>query len=161
MAITDLKTATQGQWEDLASRVKAKSDVVITMTTTDPGEGSALAANNYIGVYGGDPIIMDYSTSEINTGAKWIDGSTIYKKTISCGALPNNTSTTTAHNISNLLSVIKIEGYAEATQTNYFTPLPMSDVDVYANETNIIITSTSDRSAYQFSYITLYYTKSS
>lgn len=134
---------------------------VITMTTTDPGEGSALAENNYIGVYGGDPIIMDYSTSEVKTGAKWIDGSAIYKKTIATGALPNNASTTTAHNISNLLSVIKIEGCAEATQTNYFASLPMSDVDVYADGTNIIISSTSDRSAYQFSYVTLYYTKSS
>lgn len=45
------KIATQAQWEDLADRVKAKSDVKITMTTTDPGEGVALAANNFIAVY--------------------------------------------------------------------------------------------------------------
>ena len=67
------KTATQSQWADLASRVKAKANTsslstvatsgsyvdlsnkptipTITMTTTDPGEGSALAANNFIGVY--------------------------------------------------------------------------------------------------------------
>jgi len=51
MASTDPKIATQGQWEDLATRVKAKSDVVISMTTTDPGEGSALAENNFIAVY--------------------------------------------------------------------------------------------------------------
>lgn len=54
----------------------------ITMTTADPGEGSPLDQNEFIGVYGGDPIIMDYSTNEINTGAKWIDGRPIYKKTI-------------------------------------------------------------------------------
>lgn len=49
------KTATQTQWEDLAGRIKAKADSssvpIITMTTTDPGEGSALAANTFIGVY--------------------------------------------------------------------------------------------------------------
>lgn len=47
----DPKTATQEQWQDLVDRIKAKSDVSITMTTTDPGEGSALAANHFIGVY--------------------------------------------------------------------------------------------------------------
>ena len=49
------KTATQTQWEDLATRIKAKADSAdiptITMTNVDPGEGSALAANNFIGVY--------------------------------------------------------------------------------------------------------------
>lgn len=43
------KTATQSQWEDLVTKVKAKP--TITMTSTDPGEGSALAANNFIAVY--------------------------------------------------------------------------------------------------------------
>lgn len=45
------KVALESQWADLASKVKAKSDVVITMTTTDPGEGATLAENHFIGVY--------------------------------------------------------------------------------------------------------------
>lgn len=45
------KTATQTQWEDLAGRIKAKSDVQITMTATDPGEGAATSANTFIAVY--------------------------------------------------------------------------------------------------------------
>lgn len=45
------RTATESQWVDLANRVKAKSDVQITMTSTDPGEGASLAANNFIAVY--------------------------------------------------------------------------------------------------------------
>lgn len=45
------KVALESQWEDLANRVKAKSDVTITMTSTDPGEGVALEANHFIGVY--------------------------------------------------------------------------------------------------------------
>ena len=73
----------------------------ITMTNIDPGEGSALAADNYVGVYGGAPIIMDYSTSEVDTGYTWTDGSPIYKKTINIGALPNATTKSVAHNISN------------------------------------------------------------
>lgn len=51
MAATDPKIATQSQWEDLASRVKSAGGATITMQTTDPGEGSPLAANHFIAVY--------------------------------------------------------------------------------------------------------------
>lgn len=44
-------TAKQSQWEDLIDRIKAKSDVVITMTTTDPGEGAPTTANSFTAVY--------------------------------------------------------------------------------------------------------------
>ena len=163
MASTDPRTATEAQWQDLANRVKEKAK--ITMTTTDPGEGSALAANNFIAVYGGDPIIMDYSTSEINTGAKWIDDSAIYKKTISCGALPNATSKNVSHNISGIGNIIKFEGWA--TDGSGWVPLPLvatSDtynVQVSAGSTQITLTTGQNRSNYSSSYITIYYTKSS
>lgn len=141
---------------------------VITMTTTDPGEGSVLAANNFVAVYGGDPIIMDYSTSEINTGAKWIDDSAIYKKTISCGALPNATEKTVFHGISNLGRVLKVEGYAYNSTNDTTFPLPFSwatdvssCVGVLIGTTTINIRSGVDRTDYTESYITLYYTKSS
>ena len=163
MADDNPKIATQGQWEDLVDKIQSKA--TITMTTTDPGEDSPLAANNYIGVYGGDPIIMDYSTSEINTGTKWIDGSTIYKKTINFGALPNSTEKNMAHGISSLQMIIKIEAFA-ATSDDTVMPLPFTgststfDVSILANDTNVRITTYSDRSAYS-AYVTLYYIKSS
>lgn len=50
MASTDPRTATEAQWGDLASRVKQKAK--ITMTDTDPGEGSPLADGEFIAVYG-------------------------------------------------------------------------------------------------------------
>lgn len=57
MASSDPRTATEGQWEDLIDKVKAKANLVdvptITMTTTDPGEGAALADGHFIAVYGG------------------------------------------------------------------------------------------------------------
>lgn len=159
---SDPRTATEAQWQDLANRVKAKSDVQITMTNTDPGEGSALAENNYVAVYGGDPIIMDYSTNEVNTGAKWIDGSAIYKKTINTGALPNNGSKDALHNISRLGAIINLEGYA--TNGSVWLNLPAAasnPITAHATSTAIHITTTSDRSSYTESYVTLYYTKSS
>lgn len=139
----------------------------ITMTTTDPGEGSALSANNYVAVYGGDPIIMDYSTTEINTGVKWIDGSAIYKKTINFGALPNATSKSVAHGISNLGILIKFEGVA-SNSSGRRLPLPILyepssatfNTQLDCNNTAINIVTTQDQSEYS-AYVTLYYTKSS
>ena len=139
----------------------------ITMTTTDPGEGSALEQNEFIGVYGGDPIIEDYSTVEINTGSKWIDGSAIYKKTVNTGDLPNNTSKATAHGISNISCILRIESWAERPSDHTTISLPFisntgaGNVTIYADRTNITLWTNSDRTAYTTSYTTLYYTKSS
>lgn len=182
------KTATQSQWADLASRVKAKANTsslstvatsgsyvdlsnkptvpTITMTTTDPGEGSALADNNYVAVYGGDPIIMDYSTTEINTGAKWIDGSAIYKKSVYISALPNAGNGSYSAGISNLSKVLKVEGIYYNNSGTFFpanTERPNATIGVgtyFENGDICIYTGTSDRSAYS-GYVTLYYTKSS
>lgn len=140
----------------------------ITMTTTDPGEGSALAENNYVGVYGGDPIIMDYSTNEVNTGAKWIDGKTIYKKTVDTGALTNATSKQIPHGITNLSKVIKIEGYTLNPTSSQNLPLCYStsnalnnNIGVFVEGANIEMRIGADRTAFTESYVTLYYTKSS
>ena len=164
MASTDPRTATEAQWQDLANRVKEKAK--ITMTTTDPGEGSALAEDNYIGVYGGDPIIMDYSTSEVNTGMKWIDGSAIYKKTINVGAVTAGSSTSVNHNISSLGIFIKSEAWGSSgnVQDGYFwysipCVSPSGGISLTITETEIGIFSSS--SNLDQSYVTLYYTKSS
>lgn len=158
------KTATQSQWEDLATRVNAKA--TITMTSTDPGEGSPLAANHYIAVYGTPPE-FDYSTSEINTGARWINGSYIYKKTISTGALPNAGETNTPHSITNLSKVIKMEGYAYRSTDGKFIPLPFAGIASYNTTVDMSVVSgnirlyvATDMSAFGESYVTLYYTKS-
>ena len=162
---SDPKTATESQWQDLANRVKAKSDVQITMTSTDPGEGAVLAADNYIAVYGGDPIIMDYSTTEIKTGAKWIDGSAIYKKTVNFGSLPNATTKTVAHNITNVSRFVKVEqsvtnGGSGALELSSTSGLNTDAFNFYVTATEIGIKTGADRSDCD-AYITLYYTKSS
>ena len=141
---------------------------VISMTTTDPGEGSALAANNFTAVYGGTPIILDYSTTEINTGATWRDGTPIYKKTVNTGALPNSTDKTIAHGISNLNRIIRFEGYAYNSTSSITCPLPFAsaanvnnDVQLNVSGSNIVLQTGTDRSGYSESYVTLYYTKTS
>lgn len=157
---------TQG---DQAVLTTLSSAANITMTTVDPGEGVDLAPNEFIGVYSTvpeDPLNFDYSLAEINTGTKWIDGKTIYKKTIDFGALPNTSSKSVAHNISNLGYVIKIEGYAW-DETSSYRPLPSAaptaanSIEVYNNDTNIVVYTGINRSNLTTCYITLYYTKTS
>lgn len=137
---------------------------VITMTTTDPGEGSTLAENNFIGVYGDEPIILDYSTSEVDSGSKWVNGDAIYKKTVNIGNLPNNTTKTVAHNIANFSTLVKLEGAftngINSAPIPYAAPTTSKVVQVYVDATNITIGTGEDRSAYS-GYVTLYYTKSS
>lgn len=110
---------------------------------------------------------LDYSTTEVNTGAKWIDGRAIYKKTVNTGTLPNDTEKTVPHGISNLGRVLKVEGYAYNGTNDATFPLPfvwtnaLSCVGVLIGTTTINIRSGVDRTDYTESYITLYYTKSS
>jgi hypothetical protein len=137
---------------------------VITMTTTDPGEGSVLAANNFIGVYGDEPIIEDYSTTETDTGTKWINGDAIYKKTVNIGSLPNNTIKTITHNIANFGNLVRLEGsFTNGTNSApipYAAPTAAKSVQAYVDTSNITIGTGEDRRTYT-GYVTLYYTKSS
>ena len=137
--------------------------VSLTMTTTDPGEGSALAANTILGVYDGGGVTMDYSTAEQATGYTWINGNMIYKKTVNFGALPNSTAKTVAHSITSLGKIIKLEGYGRKTNGATY-PLPYASagsgsIELYADNTNIEITTTNDRTDISECYVTLYYTK--
>lgn len=94
----------------------------ITMSATDPGEGSALAADNYIAYYGGDPVVADYSTSEVNTGAKWVDGSAIYKKTF-VGTALNAAATSINHGVGSVPKIINYSGYY-LNSTSTIQPIP-------------------------------------
>lgn len=109
----------------------------------------------------------DCSLSEIDTGAKWIDGKKIYKKTISCGALPNTGVKNIAHGISNISRILKMDGYAYHSSNQVTIPLQfvsttaINSVVVNTSGSNIVITTGIDRSSFTESYITLYYTKTS
>ena len=103
-----------------------------------------------------------YSTNEVKTGGKWIDGKPIYRKTIDCGALPNASYKNVNHNITNLDFVTKCYGFARGG--NYRMVLPNASantanaVEVYIDEMYIVIQSGNDRSGYN-GYITIEYTK--
>ena len=108
---------------------------------------------------------LDYFETEHLTGEYWIDGKAIYKKTISCGALPNNDLKYTNHHILNIDKIVKLEGVSINTDNNVF-PLPFSsylsatyNVQLSADRTQIALRTSTDRSNYTKTYVTLYYTK--
>ena len=51
-----------------------------------------------------------YSTTETKTNKVWIDGKPIYRKVVEIGVLPNATTKTVAHGISNLGRVVHLYG---------------------------------------------------
>jgi len=106
--------------------------------------------------------IGGHNTSAFNTGYKWIDGKDIYRKVINTGTLPNTTTKNIAHGITGISQMISLYGMAK-DPTPYYVPLPYgiystSYIAVYADLTNIVIITGSNRTTYTNSFIILYYT---
>ena len=108
---------------------------------------------------------MDYSTSEQDTGCKWIDGKKIYKKTIDFGALPNASIKNVDHGVANIARVVKIDGiisFGSNTWSNI--PLVYQGADsIYNAEFQVTTTqvhcATSKDRSNLYAIITFYYTK--
>lgn len=112
----------------------------------------------------------DYSLTEIKTSAKWVDGSTIYKKTFSNTTGSNDGSTKTiAHNISGFASLVKAEGIVvndDVPSGTQYWQIPTSFgsagwAAIRADSTNIYLNVYGNSLAGRSCNITLYYTKSS
>lgn len=104
------------------------------------------------------------STEEVKTGEYWIDGKPLYRKVISCGALPNSTSKLVNHNISDIDNS-RMYGFAVRTSDRRTFPLPFPSADGVGHiqldltSTQIQITTNNDRSSFNTSYVILEYTK--
>lgn len=104
-----------------------------------------------------------YSTEETLTNKVWIDGKPIYRKVVDCGALPNNSLKTVAHNIANIGFVINL--YGIASDGSEWLPLPASyysnsAVGLSVDGTNISLRPYTNRTTYTTTYVTIEYTKS-
>lgn len=120
---------------------------------------------NVEGGGGGGSSDIEYSTEEKKIG-KWIDGSDLYQKTISFGALPNNTSKSVNHGIENLNLIVEFSALAKRPSPFNIIPLPSSHYqsasaqqEISFNATAITVRNGNDSSAYSDVYITLQYTK--
>ena len=109
----------------------------------------------------------DRSTSEVDTGMKWIDGRTIYQKTFVMGGLKIAGKTTVPHGITNLDMVINIRGIAKEYSVGATINIPHAadqqayTVTVYADNSNINIQTYADQSGYKTSFVTIQYIKKS
>lgn len=113
---------------------------------------------------GGGSSSINYSETEQMIGT-WIDGKTVYEKTINFGAMPNNTSKSVNHNIADLDYIIDIRGTTMTPEGGCF-PVPFvndqgytSQLCLFANRTSITVRTQANRSAYTICYITIRYTK--
>lgn len=105
-----------------------------------------------------------YSTSEINTGKKWVDRKDIYRKVIDCGALPNATTKSVAHGITGYDNFVSISGFSRVADGSTQIPLPYvspsgHNISVDMQGTNVVIGTDFDRTTYTNTYVILEYTK--
>lgn len=106
-----------------------------------------------------------YSTQEVATGKKWIDGKTIYRKTVNFGALPSSGEKFVNHNISNLDCVVDYLGISFKNAKDIWLKLPcvntssQYNISLDVRPTQICISVSTDRSSYANTYVTIEYTK--
>ena len=108
--------------------------------------------------------LIEYTLKEQVVGY-WVNGKPLYRKTVDIGALPNNSTKTVAHGISDLEFVPEIFGAAKREGSNaVYVPIPFTDagsnnsIKVYCDNQNIEIQTASNRSD-MTGYVTISYTK--
>lgn len=107
----------------------------------------------------------DRSTSEVDTGMRWIDGRTIYQKTFATGGLKNAGKTVVPHGIDNLDMVVNIRGIAKEDSVGATINLPHAadqqayTVTVYTDNSNVNIQTYANQSGYRTSFVTIQYVK--
>ena len=105
-----------------------------------------------------------FSATETLTNKVWINGKPIYRKTISCGALPNNTTKNIAHGITGMTEITDIYGISNNGSSWINLPFVNPANIIYCHEiaadfTNIILVTASDRTQFTVNYVTIEYTK--
>ena len=140
-------TGTQAELEEVFDELEEGTQINITDDEQEVVEGGTI-----------------YSTDEQVIGL-WLDKKPLYQKTIDCGTLPNNTSKSVAHGISNIDNIVNAYGFAKTPSANQ-TPLPFvnnttvgSQVAVFADDTTIVLRTSDNKTPYTISYVTLQYTK--
>lgn len=121
--------------------------------------GEGLNIDSESGVVNATSQTWNYSTSEVKTGQKWIDGKNIYCKVISLGNLPASSEKKVSAGVSGA-SVIMIDGYYNTgtTISNLFNIVALSNFVYDATSDDVIINVSSDLSSVT-AFAILYYTK--
>ena len=116
------------------------------------------------------PILFDETGAEYVVGWHKLANGTkkpVYEKTVSTGALPNKTTKSVAHNISNFDKCIFLNGVFQSSAAGNWNPLPYvndstpdANILIACSSTDIVINSRKyNWSAVSTSYVTIRYTK--
>ena len=161
----DILVYNSGDWINMANNITNLNDVEVA----DIEDGQVLAWDEAESVFKNVDMSgsgsISYSTTESVIGT-WVNGKPVYQKTIEFGALPNNTTKEVAHGISNLARIVSLTGAATNTTTRTSIPIPFvhrstisTQVQIAITDTQIQIVTATNQSAYNETYITLQYTK--
>lgn len=159
MDFTPLTPLTAEEMDDIVENIEAINNA--TIQTGSIADGAITKAKL------AQDALDNYSLSEVDTGATWIDGKKIYKKTVDCGAQPADDSEKKVNpNISNLSKIIKMEAIA---LNNYgtFYPLPYptgmsnGDYELCFYDNSIAICMGNVSLNITQIYVTLWFTKTS
>lgn len=157
-ALTNLDTAVNAK--------AAATDLGNLNSLTTTAKTSAVAAINEVN--NNARFNIDYSTTEVDTGARWVNDKKIYKTTYYISALPNATSATYDPGITNVDFVIKVEGIATRPSDHATFPLPFAYPTAancisltYIKNTGLIQIGTGQDRSTMDAYVTIYYTKTS
>ena len=132
--------------------------------TFETGSYIAVYVEREITVGGGVSVTENEGFTEIKTSRDYEESTNswrpIYMKSVDVGSLPNNTTKTTAHNVSNLSRWIDLHAiYSNGTfdlPDNYYDP--SNGIQTCINGANICVRTWSDRTSYS-GHVTLFYTK--
>lgn len=142
------------------------AQITIAAGTTDIVAGN-ISAGSAAGIGAKNIDFATFSTTvEIPCGT-WINGKTIYKKTIYLGTLPNDDTKEVLHHINNISYICGFSGIAyRPSDDSYFqlsnVPHPTrglaTSINLVISSTKIIVSAGTNRSD-MTGYCTIYYTK--
>ena len=103
-----------------------------------------------------------HQLNQLPTNDFWVDGRTIFTKTIATGTLAQGATNTIAHGITGFMTLVKHE-IAVTNGTNqrmlpYANPTAADSAAVDVNATNVVITTGASFGAGYSGFITLFYT---
>ena len=99
-----------------------------------------------------------YSTNEIKTGGKWIDGKPIYRKVVDIGTLPSKGIKMVLHNIQNLNKVLEAKLVAGDGANNLVCNSGSLEIQVRISRENVTVMTNNNYFGYS-GYAILEYTK--
>lgn len=152
----------KGKWDGYMQDIATENTSDTWLLVTNKGKVQHRTIANIIDSFA---LNKKYSTSETSTGETWVDGKTIYQKTVKITSL--NSNRTYTHGISNFGELIDIRGTGywsgqgwqpiQRVVTDGIAPYGLGLGDI--NATKFMLQVGSSYSGFQKAYITLKYTK--